>query len=244
MGSVNQTIEQLNEMRLTGFREALLRQMDDRNYDDLCFEERLNNLVQTEFIYRKNKKIERFQKKASLKFKNASMSNVNYHKSRNLNKHIFMGLTDFEWIKKHRNIIISGATGTGKTWLSCALGNNAILAGYTVKFLRVSSLLIEFNSAQTTGSFLSCISKLSKNAILIFDDFGITNFNTKDELNLLELVESHMDKGSLIITSQPEVKEWYNFFKNPNIADAIMDRIIHNSYRINLEGDSLRKREN
>lgn len=241
MGSINQTIEQLSEMKLHGFKEGLLRQLEDQNYNDLTFEERLSNLTQTEYIYRKNKKIERMQKNASLKIKSASMSDVKYSKDRNLNRSIFMDLGQLNWIKNRRNIIITGKTGTGKTWLSCALGNHAILSGYTVKFLRVSNLLIDLSSAQATGCFLSQIAKLSKSSLIILDDFGISNFNIKDELNLLELIENHTDKGSLIITSQPKVKEWYSFFKNPNIADAILDRIVHNSYRIDLEGSSLRK---
>lgn len=243
MGSINQTIEQLSEMRLFGFKEALLRQLDDQNYERLTFEERLCNLTQTEYIYRKNKKIERMQKNASLKIKSAAMSDVKYDSSRNLNRSVFMELGNFDWVKNHRNIIITGKTGTGKTWLSCALGNQAILAGFTVKFLRVSNLLIDLVSAQAMGSFLQHINRLSKNAIIILDDFGISNFNTKDELNLLELIESHTNNGSLIITSQPKVKEWYSFFKNPNIADAILDRIVHNSYRVDLEGSSLRKKK-
>ena len=213
MTAINQTIDQLCEMKLTGLKEALTKQLEDISYDNLSFEERIGHLVQAELITRKNRKTLRLQKNAKMKYKNAMLTDVNFAPRRNLNRTAVMGLRNLEWINRNRNIIITGATGTGKTWLACAFTNFAVINGYSACFMRINQLLLEITASRIDGTYLSYLKKIGKFNILILDDLGISPLSSQDELELLEIIEDRVLKGSLIITAQVPVKDWYGFFK-------------------------------
>jgi len=147
-----------------------------------------------------------------------------------------------QWIEQQHNIIIEGATGTGKTYIACALAHNAIVGGYSAYYARISKLLSEIKLVRADGSYLSFLKRLTKMRVLILDDFGVAPMDTRDAQELLEIIEDRVGSGSTIITSQLPVENWHDYLSNGTVADAVLDRLVHNSYRLNLEGDTMRKR--
>ena len=241
MSAIQHTIEQLSELKLHGFSKALQEQFSNPDYSALPFEERLSHLITNEVTERRNRRIRQLLSKSKLKIKQAMIEDIDYSTSRNIDKRQILSLAKNEWIRSFQNIIISGATGTGKTYLACALGNKAISNSYSVYYVRLAKLLMEASLVRADGSYLSWLSKISRFNVLIIDDFGVAPMKAKDTEELLELVEDRTQRGSVIITSQLPVDQWFVYLKNPTAADAVMDRLIHNSYRINLKGESMRK---
>lgn len=244
MSSFYHTLDQLSELKLDGFKTALLQQMENPSFSTMTFEERLSHLTAREITERHNRKIKYLISRSQLKYKSAFIEDVDYSASRNIDKSVLLALFDNNWIQAHQNIIITGATGTGKTYLASALGNNAIANGYSVLYCRVTKLLTQIPLVRGDGTYLSWLSKLAKFKVLILDDFGSCSIKIQDIQELLEIVEERSQTGSIIITSQLDVKDWHNYLAEPTVADAILDRIIHNSHRINLKGESMRKVKN
>ncbi|MBC8193723.1 MAG: ATP-binding protein [FCB group bacterium] len=239
---LNQTFDQLSEMKLNGIKTALKQQLEQPGtYAGLSFEERLTHLIDREAIDRQNRKIIRLQRLARLKFRQACIGDIIYKKDRNLHRDQIRSLSHNQWLVENQNMIITGATGTGKTWLACALADNAIAAGYPVHYIRISQLMSQVLLVRGDGSYLKWLKKLSRFTLLILDDLGLSSLTTQQAQELLEVIEERSGNGSCIVTSQLSVKEWYSYFKNPTLADAIMDRLAHNSHRIELEGDSMRE---
>jgi DNA replication protein DnaC len=234
-------MEQLSELKLNGFREALEDQLKNAQYGDMPFEERLSYLVSTEITNRRNKRIKQLLSHSKLKYKQAMIEDIDYSPQRQIDKSSLLSLSQNEWINQSQNILITGATGTGKTYLACALANRAIEHGNSVFYIRLAKLLMEISLARVDGSYLRYIAKLTRFKVLIIDDFGVAPMKAKDTEELLEVVEDRIDKGSVIITSQLAVDMWFTYLKNPTAADAVMDRLIHNSYRIEINGDSMRR---
>jgi DNA replication protein DnaC len=242
---INHTLEQMTDLHLNGMKNALLEQMEQTHlYTEMPFEERFSILVDNEVSERKNRRIKYMLKNARLKYKNANINDIDYHSKRGLDKKLILSLSNNDWLDNSHNIIITGPTGTGKTWLANALANHAVISGYSAHYIRISTLIEELSLKRAEGDYLKWLKKIQKFQLLILDDLGLMALSTEQTQELLEVIESRSTIGSIIVTSQLPIKEWYAYFKNPTLADAIMDRLIHNAYKINLKGESMRKVKN
>lgn len=241
MAMRQQTLDQLSELKLNGFKEAFIQQTQSPSYIHMAFDERLAHLVDSEAIYRRNNRIKQYLRKSKLKLKNAFLEDIEYTALRNLDRSMIASLAKNQWIEQGLHIIITGATGTGKTYIACALANNAISHGYTAYYIRISKLLSEIKLARADGSYLLYLKRTTKIKVLILDDFGVSPMDIQDAQELLEVIEDRVGFGSIIVTSQLPVDHWYDYMKNGTVADAILDRLVHNSYRLNLQGESMRK---
>ena len=233
--------QQLDTLGFSGFKAALQRQSEDANYAQLPFEERLYQLLEAEQSERTDKKIKRLLSQAKLKDRQASLDSVEYSVKRGLERSQVLSLASGEYISKGQNILITGATGVGKSFLAQALAKQAIFEGYSARYYRVTRLLEEIKIARLEGSYTKILQKISRINLLILDDFGVTPLKA-DELNdLFEVIEERTLSGSTIITAQLPVKEWHNYLGNATIADAMMDRLIYSAHRIEMKGESMRK---
>ena len=233
--------QQLDTLGFSGFKDALLRQSEDANYAQLPFEERLYQLLEAEQSERTNKKIKRLLSQAKLKDRQASLDAIEYSAKRGLERSQILSLASGAYISKGQNVLITGATGVGKSFLAQALAKQAIFEGYSAKYYRVTRLLEEIKIARLEGSYTRTLQKLSRINLLILDDFGVTPLKA-DELNdLFEIIEERTLSGSTVITAQLPVKEWHNYLGNATIADAMMDRLIYSAHRIEMKGESMRK---
>jgi len=235
-----QTVQRLREMRLRGMAEALLDQNNNSDVQSYTFEERLGLLVDHEYISRQNRRLARLLKQARLRLP-ASLEDIDYQQCRGLDRAFLHSLSSCEWIGTRLNCLISGATGTGKTFLCCALANAACRHDLSARYYRVSNLLTELTAARGDGSYPRLIRQLSNYDLLVMDDWGLAPFKDFEGHDLLDVVEERHDRGSLIIASQLPLENWHETLPDPTVADAIMDRIIHNSHRISLTGPSMRK---
>lgn len=234
-------INKMSELKLEGFKTAYLRQMEDRNYDKLSFNEKLYNLLESQEIFQHNRKIQMNFKMSKIKDKQAVLENIVYKSSRGLNKEQILGLANMDFIRNYQNIIITGKTGTGKSYLAQAIANRAIMDGFRSFYIRVPTILEEITIARAAGTYTNFLKKLAKINILILDDFGINSLSADDATNLLEIIEDRINLSSVIITSQLPVSQWYDYLNNDTVADAILDRIVHSSHRVELKGTSMRK---
>jgi DNA replication protein DnaC len=235
-----QTAQRLREMRLTGMAEALLEQSQNAEIQSYTFEERLGLLVDHEYISRQNRRLARLLKQAKLRLP-ASLEDIDYQKSRGLDRALLRSLETCEWIGSRLNCLVSGATGTGKTFLVCALANAACRRDLSARYYRVSNLLAELTAARGDGSYHHLIYQLTGYDLLVLDDWGLAPFKDFEGHDLLDVIEERHGRGSLIIASQLPFQDWHETLPDPTVADAIMDRIIHNSHRILLTGPSMRK---
>jgi len=233
--------QQLDTLGFSGFKSALQRQSEDASFAQLSFEERLYGLLEAEKSERRDKKIKRLLSQAKFKEKQAALDMVEYSAQRGIDRSYVLSLASGEYIKKRQNVLITGATGVGKSFLAQALAKQAIFEQYSARYYRVSRLLEEIKIARLDGNYTKMLQKLSRIDLLILDDFGVTPLKS-DELNdLFEVIEERTLNGSTIVTAQLPVKEWHNYLGNATIADAMMDRLIYSSHRIELKGESMRK---
>lgn len=236
----NPTIEKIQSLRLHGFTSALREQEKQTNIDELSFMERLGLLVDQEIIERENAKLKTRLSKAKLK-QMATMEDIDYKKPRGLDKSLLLQFSSCKWIKEHHNILIVGPTGTGKTYLACALAHKACLEGYTSYYVRLPRLLPELTIAKGDGSYSKRMNELAKVEILILDDWGLIALTPEQRKDLLEILDDRHNQKATIVTSQLPVKLWHENINDNTLADAILDRLMHNSYRIELKGESMRK---
>lgn len=234
-------ITQLDTLKLSGFKSALITQSEDANYTKLSFEERLYQLLDAEITQRSNKRIQRLLTQAKLKDKTASLEELEYSHFRGLDRSVILSLSSCEYIQKKHNILITGATGVGKSFLAQALAKRAIFEGYSARYYRVTRLLEEIKLSRLDGTYTKALAKLSKYALLVLDDFGIAPLNQTEVNDLFEIIEERTLVGSTIITAQLPVNKWHSYLQNDTIADAIMDRLIYSAHRIELKGESMRK---
>jgi len=240
---MNQTtlINKMNELSYKGFKEAYIRQMEDTHYSALSFEERLYELLDAQDIFLKNKRIAMNHKLSQIKDKQAAIDALDYRPERCLNKAQIQSLASLNFIRAHQNIIMTGKTGTGKSYMAQAFANRAIIEGVRAYYVRTPSLLEEIRIARIDGTYTNLIKKYSRFSLLVLDDFGIAQLHDDDATNLFEIIEDRTEINSTIITSQLPVSDWYNYLNNNTVADAILDRIVHSSHRIEIEGPSMRK---
>ncbi len=235
--------ELTDTLKMDAFYNAMQEQLINSAYDELPFEKRVQLLLEAELTYKENKKILRLQQQAKLHEKSASIEDVKFTPLRGLNKAIILELAGGGYIKHHQNIILLGATGTGKSYIAQALANKAMLQGESALYLRVPRLMQLLSTARGDDEYIKLLERLKKIKVLILDDFGVSPLKASEARDLLEIVEDRTHTSSLIITSQLPIKEWHGHLHNPTIADAILDRIIHNAHKINIEGDSQRKQD-
>ncbi len=234
-------INKINDLDFKGLKEAYLRQLEDVNYHSLTFEDRLYNLLDAQYIFLQNKRVERNSKASKIKDKQAQVEQIDYSTKRKLDKTNMLSLISMDFIRARQNIIITGKTGTGKSFLAQALGNRAIIDGFQVYYIRMANLLEDIKLARIDGSYTKLINKYSRYKLLVIDDFGVTPISSDDTTNLFEIIELRSELSSTIITSQLPVRDWYGYLNNNTAADAILDRISNTSHRIELEGESMRK---
>jgi DNA replication protein DnaC len=240
---MNQTtiLDKINDLNYQGLKEAYLRQIEDVNYSRLGFDERLYNLLEAQEIFMHNKRIATNFRQSKIKDKQAALEEIEYHSRRKLSKTVIKDLANMNFIRNHQNIIITGKTGTGKSYVAQALANRAILDGFKACYVRVPTLLEDIKISRADGTYTNLLRKYSRFQLLVLDDFGITQMSTDDATNLFEIIEDRTEINSTIITSQLPVSQWYDYLNNDTVADAILDRIVHSSHRIELEGESMRK---
>lgn len=234
-------IEKITELKYTGMKDAYQRQVEDISYHSLSFDERFYQLLDAQDIFLKDKRINSNRRLSKIKDKQASLEDIDYRAKRALNKTQIHSLSALNFIRSHQNIIITGKTGTGKSYIAQAFANRAILDGFRAYYIRTPSLLEEIRVARADGTYTNLLKKYSRFQVLVLDDFGVSNMKDDDATNLFEIIEDRTEINSTIITSQLPVSEWYEYLNNNTIADAILDRIVHSSHRIELEGDSMRK---
>lgn len=236
------TLDQLRALRLDGMLAALNDQATTAAADGLPFTERLSLLVQREVDWRDDKRLERLLKAAKLKVSSASMQDIDWRASRGLDRNLLTQLTGCDWVRNGHNVLVTGATGAGKTWLACALGHQAARAGFTVLYARATRLLEELRVAHGDGSFSRRLTQLAKLDVLILDDFALAPVTATERNDLLELIDDRVGSRSTVVTSQLPVNAWHEYLAEPTLADAILDRVVHASHRIVLRGESLRKK--
>ncbi len=234
------SIEKLTQLRLHTMAKALQEQDSITEIDDLCFEERLGLLLDRELNERDTRKLQLRLRHATLRLP-ACFEDINWRQPRGLDKPLMLRLGSCQWLNKHLNCLISGPTGVGKSWLACALAHKACLEGYHVKYYRCSRLLEALKLGRGDGSYAKLMKQMGKADLLIIDDFGIGAINDTYRHDLLEVLEERYNRRSTLVTSQLPVDKWYEYLDDPTLADAILDRLVHNAYRIALDGDSMRK---
>ena len=238
---IEQTMQHLRNMRLTGFIEALREQQESTQYSDLAFDERLSLLVDREHLRRKNNRLKSSLKQAHLK-QTASIDRIDFEVSRKLDKAKILEFANGAWISEKQNIIITGPTGAGKTFLACALADNACKSGLQSRYFRTHEFATEVMLARADGSYPRFIDKLDKTKVLILDEWLRDPLTASNSRLILDILDERYQKNSNIFCSQIPVDKWFELIEDPTIADAILDRIIHNSHRINISGDSMRKK--
>ena len=238
------TTNKLYEMKLSSMADSFRNQLKDSNFNNMSFEERFGLIIDAEWCARKNNRLLRLIKKAEYPFNDACMENIEYHSDRNLDKAQLTRLSSCRYIEDCHNIIILGATRSGKTYLSTALGMSASRNFYTVKYVRLPELLAEFAISRSDGTYRKVIKQYKQVKLLILDEWLLFPLKESEARDLLEIIESRYKKASIIFCSQFEVAGWYHKIGESTLADAICDRIVHDSYTIVIGGkDSMRKKK-
>lgn len=236
----NQTIEKLKKMRLGAMAELHLQHVKNNQLSEHTPDEYLALLTQHEWENRENLKMTRLIKQANFRQK-ADVAGLNYNAARNLDRNMFNRLTTLDFIKQNENIIITGASGVGKSYIAQALGNQACLNGYKVLYTNTARLFTRFKLSKSDGTYIKELNKLQKINLLILDDFGLQAFDNQAREILMDVIDDRYNKLSTIVSSQIPVSVWYDIIGEGTIADAILDRIVNSSHRIDLKGESLRK---
>lgn len=238
--NTNQTIEKMKQMRLTAMAELYLQHLKNGNSTDVTIDEYLALLVDHEWEERQNNRITRLIKQAAFR-QQASIAEVSFNDNRNLDKNVFNRLSSLAFVKQKENIIITGASGVGKSYLAQALGNQACQMGYRVIYNITSRLLNRLKLAKADGTYLKELKKLTKADLIILDDFGLQAMDSYAREALMDIIDDRYGKTSTIVSSQIPVSAWYDVIGEGTIADAILDRLVNSSHRIDLKGESLRK---
>ena len=239
----HQTAERLRHLRLWGMANAFLAQLGQPDVQSLSFEERFGLLVDQEATYRDDRRLKRLLKEAKLR-QQACLEDVDFSMGRGLDRPLLRSLGTGLWIRQRQNVLITGPTGVGKTYLACALANAACRQGFTARYYRVPRLLTELAVSRGDGSYNRLLARLSRVEVLVLDDWGLTPLSAAEGRELLEVIEDRCQTGSTLVTSQLPVAQWHGVMGDPSVADAILDRLVHHAHRIELKGESMRKVKN
>lgn len=237
---IHQTLERLHELRLTGMAQALEEQMRMPDLDGLAFEDRLALLVEREATFRDDRRLTRLLQTAKLRLA-AAPEDVDFRSPRGLDKSLILRLSGGQWIRDQENVLISGPTGTGKSYLACALGHAACRLGLSTRFYRFSRLLGDLALARADGSYVKLLDRLAKAQLLILDDFGLTPLTDPQRHDVLEVLEDRYGRRATLVTSQLPFDHWHGILGDATFADAILDRLVHNAHTLTLKGASMRR---
>jgi len=235
------TLEKMRKMKFFGMLRAFKTSLEAGKTESYTPDEMVSNLIDSEWDDRRNRNVERQIKNARFRYK-ASLEELHYHPDRNIDRNQIMRFAECAFIDKHENILITGSTGIGKSYIASALGHQACNKGYKVNYHNTAKLLGKLKMAKADGSYLKEIAKLERQNLLILDDFGIQPFDMTSRSILMEIIEDRHGKTSIVITSQVPVSKWYDVIGEQTVADAILDRIVHDAHRLELKGESMRKK--
>jgi DNA replication protein DnaC len=238
----NQTVDKLKQMRLLGMAAALEDQLQTAETGSLSFEERLGLMVDREQTERDNRRLKTRLTKAKLR-QQASMEDIDYSGARGLDKAQLLDLGSCRWVAEHNNLLLTGPTGAGKTFIACALAQKACRQGLTALYLRLPRLFNDLAIAKGDGRYGKLLVRLSRMDVMVLDDWGVAPMTAENRRDLLEILDDRYEKKSTLITSQLPVEKWHRYLEDPTLADAILDRVVHNAYRLELKGESMRKRK-
>jgi DNA replication protein DnaC len=238
----NQTVEKLKQMRLLGMAAALEDQLQTADVASLSFEERLGLMVDREQTERDNRRLKTRLTKAKLR-QQASMEDIDYSGARGLDKAHLLDLGSCRWINEHNNLLLTGPTGAGKTYIACALAQKACRQGLTALYLRLPRLFSDLAIAKGDGRYGQLLVRYSRIDVMVLDDWGVAPMTAENRRDLLEILDDRYEKKSTLITSQLPLDKWHRYLEDPTLADAILDRVVHNAYRLELKGESMRKRK-
>ena len=236
-------LDKMRKMSLFGMHRAFKTSLESGKTENYTPDEMVSFLINSEWDDRKNRSIERQVKNAKFRYK-ASVEEIQFDNERNIDKNQVMRFADCSFITKNENILITGSTGIGKSYIGTAIGHQACCLGYKVIYHSTPKLISKLKIAKADGSYIKEIAKIEKQNLLILDDFGIQPFDAAGRSMLMEIIEDRHGKGSIIVTSQLPVSKWYDVIGDKTLADAILDRIIHQSHRVELSGESMRKKAN
>jgi len=235
------TIEKLTVMKLSGMAKAFADQMQRPDMASLSFEERFGLIVDFQMTELENRRMQNRLRTAKLRF-SASIEDLDLRQGRGLDRAMILSLAQNQWVRQHHNILVTGPTGAGKSYLACALAQKACRDGHTVLYQRLPRLLHDIAVARLDGRYHKLMAPIGKCEVLVLDDLLISPLTTEEQRELLEIVEERYDRKATIVTSQLPIKAWYDAMQDPTLADAILDRLVHNAYKIELKGESMRRK--
>ncbi len=234
------TIDKLLSMKMGAMAEAFEQQLASSRYAELPFEDRLGMMIDAEYTSREQRKLTRRLQRAKLR-QPACIEDIDFKAHRGLDRQLLLSLASCEWIRQNLNLLITGPTGTGKTYLACALANRACRSGLTAYYVRAAQLPHQLAIARGDGSYTRLLNRLTKTDLIVIDDWLLTPFNTTERRDILEVIEDRHERASTLIASQLPLSSWHEAIGEPTLADSICDRLVHAAYRIKLQGRSMRE---
>lgn len=237
------TVDMLHQMRLTGMCQAFETQLQKPDYQELSFEERFGLLVDQEWTYRQDRRLARLLRQARLRLL-ACVEDIDLRHPRGLDKALLRSLATCDWLRARQNVLITGPTGVGKTFIACALGNAACRFGFSTRYYRMPRLLSELAVARGDGTYPRLMNQLARTDLLVLDDWGLASLTDVQGRDLLEVIDDRSQTCSTILASQLPLEHWHGQLPDPTVADAILDRLVHNAHKIALRGESMQKAAN
>jgi len=234
------TLSKMRQMKFYGMHGAFKTAIETGKTDDYTIDQFVAHMIEAEWDDRHNRKIERAIKNARFRYK-ASVENIIYNEERNIDRTKLMRLFDCSYLEKGESLLITGSTGVGKSYIASALGYQACIEGYRVLYFNTAKLFARLKMAKADGSYLKELARIERQHLLILDDFGLQTMDNQNRITLLEIIEDRHEKGSVLITSQLPISGWYDIIGEKTVADAILDRLVHDAHRVELKGESLRK---
>ena len=236
------TITKMKQMKLHGMHNAFKTAIESGKTDHYTIDQFISMMIDAEWDERHNRRIERSIANARFHYK-SNIESINFDQSRNIDRNLILRLAECSFVEKNENVLITGSTGVGKSFLGTALGYQACIEGYKVSYFNTSKLFAKLKMAKADGTYLRELAKIQRQDVIILDDFGLQALDNHNRITLLEIIEDRHNNGSIIVTSQIPVQGWYDIIGEKTIADAILDRLIHQSHRVELHGESMRKKK-